>query len=57
MHYQRNLRKRAVIRRILLSWLIVAILSFAIGFGVGKLASMAEDRQNSYTVTIPKGMV
>ncbi len=39
MNYSRSIKKTAIGRRILLSWLIVAMIFFLIGFGTGFVIS------------------
>lgn len=48
MNYSRNIKKTAIGRRILISWFVVAIAFFLIGFGIGFVTSYNKPHVISY---------
>lgn len=39
MNYSRNIKKASIGKRILISWVVVAIIFFLVGFGIGAICS------------------
>lgn len=44
MNYSKSIKKTSIAKRILISWLIVAIIFFLVGFAIGSIASHGADK-------------